>query len=68
MYSRDELFLRSLECYFGVYFPRCFATREINIKNDILVSAETVRHASKYIVLCLFNPVDAGYMASVHVL
>ena len=32
MYSRDELFLRSLECYFGIYFPRCFATREINTK------------------------------------
>ena len=29
MYSRDEPFLRSLECYFGIYFPRCFATREI---------------------------------------
>ena len=32
MYSRDELFLRSPERYFGVYFPRCFATREINTK------------------------------------
>ena len=32
MYSRDELFLRSRECYFGVYFPCCFATREINTK------------------------------------
>ena len=32
MSSRDELFLCSLECYFGVYFPRCFATREINTK------------------------------------
>ena len=32
MYSRDELFLRSLECYFWIYFPRCFATREINTK------------------------------------
>ena len=32
MYSRDEPFLRSLECYFGIYFPRCFATREINTK------------------------------------
>ena len=31
-HSRDELFLRSLECYFCVYFPRCFATREINTK------------------------------------
>ena len=32
MYSRDEPFLHSLECYFGIYFPRCFATREINTK------------------------------------
>ena len=32
MYSRDEPFLRSLECYFDIYFPRCFATREINTK------------------------------------
>ena len=27
MYSRDKLLLRSLECYFGVYFPRCFAPK-----------------------------------------
>ena len=32
MYSRGELFRRSLECYFGVYFPSCAATREINTK------------------------------------
>ena len=32
MYSRDELFLLSLECYICVYFPRCFATQEINTK------------------------------------
>ena len=32
MYSCDELFMRSIECYFGVYFPRCCATREINTK------------------------------------
>ena len=32
MCSRNELFLRLLECYFGVYFPRCFTTREINTK------------------------------------
>ena len=28
--------MRSLECYFGVYFPRCCATREINIKITLL--------------------------------
>ena len=32
MYSRNELFMRSPECYFGVYFPSCFADREINTK------------------------------------
>ena len=32
MYCRAKLFIRSLECYFGVYFTRCFATREINTK------------------------------------
>ena len=32
MYSRDELFLCSLECYFGVYFPSCEAMREISTK------------------------------------
>ena len=30
MYSRGELFVRSREGYFGVYFPSCAATREIN--------------------------------------
>ena len=32
MNSRDEPFLCSLECYLGIYLPRCFATREINTK------------------------------------
>ena len=32
MHSHNELFLCSLECYLGIYFPRCFATREINTK------------------------------------
>ena len=32
MHSSDKLFLRSLECYFCIYFPRCSATREINTK------------------------------------
>ena len=27
-----ELFMRSLECYFGDYFPGCCATRKINTK------------------------------------
>ena len=32
MYSCDELFIHSHECYFGAYFPCCCATREINTK------------------------------------
>ena len=32
MYSHDELFLHSLECYFGVYFLSGEVTREINTK------------------------------------
>ena len=32
MYSSDESFQRSQECYFGVYFLSCKATREINTK------------------------------------
>ena len=28
--------MHSLECYFGVYFPRCCATREINTKITLL--------------------------------
>ena len=32
MYSSDESFQRSQEGYFGVYFPSCQATREINTK------------------------------------
>ena len=32
MYSLDEVFLRSLECYISVYFPSCFASWEINTK------------------------------------
>ena len=30
MYSSDKLFQRSWDGYFGVYFPSCEATREIN--------------------------------------
>ena len=53
MYLSDELFQRSREGYFAVYFPSCKATREINTKNNTRVSAETVRHESTYIILFL---------------
>ena len=52
MHSRDELFLRSLECYFGVYSPR---NTENKHQNDPLVSAETVRHSSTNIILYMFH-------------
>ena len=32
MYSHDELFMHSLEYYFGAYIPCCCATQEINTK------------------------------------
>ena len=32
LYSCDDLFMPSLGCYFGVYFPRRFASRKINTK------------------------------------
>ena len=32
MHLSDELFQHSLKVYFGVYFPSCEATREINSK------------------------------------
>ena len=53
MYSSDELFQRSREGYFGVYFPSCEATREINTKNYTRVSIKTIRHESTYIILFL---------------
>ena len=46
MYSHDELFLCSLEYYFGVYSKH---------QNNALVSAETVRHSSTYIILYLLK-------------
>ena len=51
MYSSEELFQRSREGYFGVYFPSCEATSEINTK--ITHEWETVRHESTYIILFL---------------
>ena len=49
MYSSDELFQRSQDGYFGVYFP----TSQLGNKhqNDTRVRAETVFHESTYIIL-----------------
>ena len=43
MYSRDELFLCSLECYFGFYINKH--------QNNTLLTAQAVRHSSTYIIL-----------------
>ena len=65
MYSRDEPFLRSLEGYFGIYFPRCFATREINTKITLsliilylLVAMET---QAEYETLKQYMATNAGW-------
>ena len=50
--SWRELFLRSLECYFGVYFPRCFATREINTK---ITLSWVLKQFVTYIILYIFR-------------
>ena len=63
MYSRHELFLCSLECYFCNYFRRCFATREINTKITLswaLKQFVTRRHTlfSVYLGLDVFTFTD----------
>ena len=50
MYSRDELFLRSIECYFWCLFPSLLHNSGNKQKNKPLVSAETVRHSSTFII------------------
>ena len=64
MYSCDELFMRSLECYFGVYFPRCCATREINTK--ITLSWAHKQFATQ--VHTLFYILSTGCTAAILVL
>ena len=49
MYSRDKLFQRSLECYFGIYF------RIHKYQNNTRVRTEPVRHLSTYIILYFFT-------------
>ena len=51
MESTGELFMRPREGYFGVYFPSCEATREINIKialewahKEFITRVETLFH------------------------
>ena len=61
MYCRDELFLRSLVCYIGNNFPRCFANRELNIKITRSWAHLKVRHSSLYIILHI-SPLWLGYV------
>ena len=42
---RDELLLRSLGCYFGIY---------LKTPNNPPVTAETYRHSSTYIIIYVF--------------
>ena len=51
MYSRGELFLCSLEFYFGVYPPSLLRNSGNKHQNNPLLSVETVRHLSTYIIL-----------------
>ena len=62
MYFHDELFLHSLECYFDINFPCCFATRGNKHQNNPLVSTETVRHESTHIILYLLEKSDLDLM------
>ena len=59
MYSRDVLFLCSLECYFGVCFPPCFATREINTKITLSWALKQLSH--EYIHYSLFPSILRTY-------
>ena len=61
MNPRDEQFLCSLECYFGVYFPR-FPPGNKH-QNNPLVSAERVRHSSTCIILYLCKVITMALRA-----
>ena len=59
MYSRDELFQRSRESYFGVYCPSCEAMREINNKIALewaLKQFVTRVHTLFYFLLDITDP------------
>ena len=59
MYSSGELFMRSREGYFGVYFPSCEATRETNTKMTLEWAHEqfvTRVHTLFYFLHDITNP------------
>ena len=59
MYSSDELFLRSLESYFGV-FPLLLRNSGNEHQNTHLVSTETVRYSSTYTILYVIIIINTG--------
>ena len=50
MFRSDELFQRSLECYFGVYFPELRSNEGNKHQNNTRVSVAAVRHERTYII------------------
>ena len=50
IYSRDELFQRSLECHFLCLSPELRSNKGNKHQNNTRVSVETVRHESTYII------------------
>ena len=59
MYSRGELFMRSRKCCFGVYFPSCTATGEINTEITLEWAHKqfvTWVHTSYYFLHDITNP------------
>ena len=60
MYSSDKLFQRSREGHFGVYFPSCEATRQINTKITLEWAQKqfVMRvHTSFYFLHDITNPI-----------
>ena len=66
MHSHEELFLCSLECYFGIHFPFPLLLHNLGNKhqNNPLVSAETVCHSSTYIIFYFFMGENSYYKSS----
>ena len=71
MYSRGELFMRSREGYFGVYFPSCAATKEINTKITLEWAHKqfvTRVHTLFYFLHDITNPWMALKQGSSHII
>ena len=63
MYVLSWRTVSALKCYFGVYFPRCFATREIN--TEIILSWALKRFISQ--VHTLFSMTVTNTFKNVHI-